>query len=357
MNILKLFIITRNDYDIIEEFIIYHSKIVGFENIIIIDLKSDNKIVLEIYNKYKDKLIIFYENDNLEKMKQIDYYNKYMNMYKNEADFLWALEVREFIYLANEENSKIIRDPEIIKDYLNNLSLEYDYFKILNYDWSIPNTNSPDYNNYKHHHPINSITSFIRTQYKDKLNGQSKTFYRASNFINTWLDNSSGTTINNKRYVTNFGLFNFYYTGKQRCIERAINMCLSYNYIKKDESKEVIIAKLEKLVFENKLVGSIYIKELYYHLKREYIIFLFLIFIKRYPELDELNTHTFDKILLNNKKLIFINCSEKKANDNDMSIFPDINKINDLLNSETIKLIDNDNIHQIGIYDITEYSE
>ena len=300
--IAKIFTVTKDEYDLIEDFILYYGKIFGYNNLIIIDNMSTNQHVLNIYKKYPVNVV--YES-GYQKGKQGEHFTKYMNMYKTKAKYLIGVDTDEFLYVMNSNKTT---SYENIIDYLNHLPSDYDIFRIKYYDWSVPNKYSSDYIDYKHIRPVRHIKLFKRNSNENLTR---KNFYKANNFIDTASGNHHGHTTNNKPFITQLGYLHFSNTGKKRTIERAMNICIGYDYISKNDNKDVIINKLEENVLKRVGCNGFHRRdELYYFMRREYIINLFVKYIKRFPEKKELDIHINKNTTLKQKEIEFKGCNE-----------------------------------------------
>src|SRR5271154_1859977 len=100
----KIFTVTKNEYDLIESFILYYGSNFGYDNVIIIDNGSDNNDVLNIYSKYKVKGVKIHTELGYKNNLQGDHFTKYMKMYKTEADWLIGLDTDEFLVLNDDNN-------------------------------------------------------------------------------------------------------------------------------------------------------------------------------------------------------------------------------------------------------------
>jgi len=109
MTKIKVICVTKNEYDLIEHFIIYYGYLFGYNNVNIIDNISTDENVIKVYEKYIPLGInVFYE-PNYEYNGQADAFNKYMNLEKSKCDFLIGLDTDEFLFSC--ENFKNGLDP------------------------------------------------------------------------------------------------------------------------------------------------------------------------------------------------------------------------------------------------------
>jgi len=330
MTTLKIFTVTKDEYDLIEDFIIYHASIVGFENIVIIDNMSSDERVLNIYKKY-NQVKIHYET-GYQNFKQGEHFTKYMNMYKHDAKYLIGMDTDEFIYILDENGNPT---NKMILEYLETLPHTHDMFSIKYYDYSIPNINSKDYINYKHERPSVNINRFARKNENHMIN---KLFFRGSNFLASGCGNHDGKTVLNAHMMTNIGYLHFNNTGKQRSIERARNICAGYDFINVNDSEERQLYKLEPMILSNYTsIGNHRVKEIYYFYRKKSIIDLFDKYIKRLPNKDELNYHTYDKVTMQQKIMEFIKCDEAFKNRNVQTVEYNERQLIDLIYEEDLK--------------------
>jgi sugar phosphate isomerase/epimerase len=234
----KIFTVTRDEYDLIEDFIIYYGSIFGYNNVVIIDNGSTHEKVLDIYKYYTNHGVEIVYESNYKGNGQGNAFTKHMLRYKEKAQYLIGLDTDEFIFLDNHE-----LDPTAIRRYLHELDPSITMFSINMWYSSIPSACSSDYIDGKHNHPVESIEWFYLM---DTPTHQSKKFYRGSEFI--WTGNGNHSGITSKGGVatrSRLSLFHFTSTGTTRSFERSKNICIAYGYINKEDSDEVIIHKLK----------------------------------------------------------------------------------------------------------------
>ena len=130
--IVKIFTVTKNETDLIEDFLIYNGKLVGFKNIVVIDNCSTCPIVLSIYKKYLKMGITIVHEPNYESGGQGLAYTKHMKKYRDKCQFLIGLDTDEFI---NVENIQFY-------PYLLGLPKHATKFKVTKYMSSIPDPSS-----------------------------------------------------------------------------------------------------------------------------------------------------------------------------------------------------------------------
>ena len=111
---IKLFTMVKDEDDIVEDWILYHGSIFGYDNLYIVDnMSTDN--TYEIIQKYQKKGVNIYSHSNyLEKgniMKQL--------IDNNPCTIAFPLDIDEFIVYYDKKSNKISTDN--IVTYLHNL--------------------------------------------------------------------------------------------------------------------------------------------------------------------------------------------------------------------------------------------
>jgi hypothetical protein len=222
--IAKVFTVTKNEYDLIEDFIQYYGTIFGYENVVIIDNGSDHPAVLDVYERYKSKGITIYMALGYKNLQQAEHFTAAMSKYKNSAEFLIGLDTDCFFCVKNR------CDKETIISYLRDLPKEYDIFVMKKFYMSVVDPASPNYKDNKLIRPTDCTTFVLRDGYAGVT--VSHVFYRAQNFVSTGIGNHGGITTTNKRFFCDDVAYVHYHdTGKRRHLERCRAILLAYGYI------------------------------------------------------------------------------------------------------------------------------
>jgi hypothetical protein len=239
----KIFTLTKNEYDLIEDFINYYGKIFGYENLIIIDNMSDDERVINIYKKYENKINIVYEEGYANKGG--DHFTKYMLKEKNNCDYMIGLDTDEFL-IYNENNEYHSHD---LKNYLDEyLTKNNEYSQIkVRYLQNMPTENKILYNN-----SVFDFTYFIEI-WKGNLQLR-KTFYKSSEFIRTVGGNHGGLSTNKNILFSNeLCYLHYQYVGKKRQYERSEELVYGLNYINKTDD---LVVKFNKIINANNKTHS-----------------------------------------------------------------------------------------------------
>lgn len=296
--IIKIFVVTKNEYDLIEDWVKFYGNIFGYENLTIIDTGSDNKIVLDFYEKLKINgkvnLIIDYgyEGDS-----QGDKFSKYMNIEKekNSCDFLLGCDTDNFLFI--KDKNKIVKE-----DYFNFFkSLPKDKNKFLiHYSLDSLVEKNPNYKDNKYIIPT-KCNSFIISA------SVCINFYRTQSFISTSNGNHQGVTEpDEKPLLTNLGMYHFNNTGILRHEERAIEICKGYKFFEYLPPININNCKnnyknFEDFFLKNLCYSGIHrIIQAYSFILRRYVFFLF----NEYADESFMTIDNFYKVLYSNKNIL-----------------------------------------------------
>ena len=230
--IVKIFTVTKNETDLIEDFLLYNGKLVGFKNIVVIDNCSTCPIVLSIYKKYIKKGIEIVYEPNYEAGGQGLAYTTHMKRFRSKCSFLIGLDTDEFINVENVQ----------LYPYLLGLPKNATKFKVSRYMSSIPDPCSPTYVDQSVVRPVANIHTFKLETAKPP-----KYFFRAADFLSTVNGCHQGRTTNNVSLDVSLTYVHFHNTGCRRSIERARGIICGYNYTDIDSSMSKQLEDLSKV--------------------------------------------------------------------------------------------------------------
>jgi len=252
----KVFTVTKNETDLIEDFIIYHGKIFGFSNIIIIDNMSTCPIVKDVYSKYMKIGITVVSESRYDGTSQGNAFSKHMLRYKKLCTFLIGMDTDEF-FMSNKGSAEKMKN-EIVK-YLTSLPNNVSKIMVKKYITSVPDPMSPGYIGNKVLRPATNIKTFTLEETSPR-----KYFFRADNFISTVNGCHNGKVTSGITYTTDDIIYaHFHNTGNRRSIERARLIVSGYKYTDTDLP---ILEQLEDMERVTSGIGS--------HRVLEYSIFL-----------------------------------------------------------------------------------
>jgi hypothetical protein len=111
----KLFTIVKDEVDIVEEWLIYHGCMFGWNNIFIIDNYSSDG-TWEKINEFKDLVNIFREHDY---SKKGDYMRNLINRHCHNGEIAFPIDIDEFVVYY--DNNTLSVDKDLINNYINTL--------------------------------------------------------------------------------------------------------------------------------------------------------------------------------------------------------------------------------------------
>lgn len=259
----KLFTVTKNEYDLIEDFILYYGNLFGFENLIVIDNGSDDEHVLQVYERYIPRGLTVVVEKGYEGDRQASHFTKHMNLHKSSCDWLIGLDTDEFLAYKDGDDYKCEDLVPRLEKFLSDLDQSYDKV-CLNQLWSYcPITTI------QATRPALEITEFFNSNTALCVR---KRIFRASNFISVIVGNHDGKTVRNKEYVipsNEFVYLHYHNTGFKRQIERARIICAAYGYININTDEKSIYEAICRLTATS---GGHRIKQLRNFLQRKLIL-------------------------------------------------------------------------------------
>jgi len=111
--LLKIIVPTLDEETLIEPFIVYYGKLIGFENIILFDNYSASEKVKNIYEKYKHLIHIFYTKSHFDTQYSNDCFDNLITFLKNSCKYICKLDTDEF--LAMYENDRFVNKNRFIE--------------------------------------------------------------------------------------------------------------------------------------------------------------------------------------------------------------------------------------------------
>jgi hypothetical protein len=200
----------KDEEDVVKEWIEYHGKLVGFENLYIIDnYSSDN--TYNICNEYCSRGV------HLEKKQNYKEKGNYMTEYKNniDSDIFIPIDIDEFICYYDKEN-KII-SPEKTLEYLKELyNTNYGILK-MNYLFPIRTNNNKD------------LSKFTHATYED-YKEFAKTFIIKKNAPSHLIFDHGNHYTHGKHFVSDLVLIHYTHRSHEQYIIKCINNVAGLGY-------------------------------------------------------------------------------------------------------------------------------
>lgn len=236
---IHIFTVSKDERDLIEDFILYNGLLFGFQNLTIIDNGSTDTDVLKVYRRYiKLGISVVYER-GYEGNSQGAIFTKYMLRKKHETsknkkgNFVIGMDTDEFIVHA-DLMCKTGITPDImfksITHELNVIPKNSTKVKMTKYFSSVPDPSDDTFKNGAHDRPCVSITNFIQEVMKPP-----KTFFRAHAFMSTVNGCHTGRVSMGTEYrMEKLAYVHYHNTGCFRSVERARNIIAGYGYVNVD---------------------------------------------------------------------------------------------------------------------------
>ena len=222
MPIIKIFVVTKDEYDLIEDWTHFYGKIFDYSNLYIIDTGSENPVVLDFYKYARTIGVNIIIDPGYTANSQGQKFTKYMLEVKSQAnsDFLLGCDTDNFLVLPNKR--KIVKEDYF--NYFDELPKDRNKFCIHSSIDSVVNIDYKYINN-KYLRPVHDTNTFY------KSGTVSINFYRTNSFISTTNGNHSGiTNPDQETFMTKFQMYHYHYTGLDRIFERALVICNGYQY-------------------------------------------------------------------------------------------------------------------------------
>lgn len=262
--LVKIFCMSYNETYLLEDFILYHGNLFGFENIVIIDNNSTDETVLNIYNHYKPKGVTVFCEKNTNRCYQDIYTTNIMLQYKDKCKFMLPLDTDEFFFVIGKHTDRI--DKEDVLDFFRNMDTEnIGVYHFRNFYWSFANPSSSDYVNGVHKRPVRNIVNFKQIITDDNFHSirelpYMKSFFNAKEFISVSHGNHGGVSSIPIAKSVNCGFFHYHNTGIKQNIEKAKLHSERIEFISENDNVQIAYTKLLE---SNVTWGRVYFYRIY----------------------------------------------------------------------------------------------
>ncbi len=219
----KVFCLTKNEYDLLEDYLVFYGSLVGYDNIVVIDNGSSHPRIPEIYSEFEKKGVNIHV-DRRQMRKQADMMTDVMRLYQNQCEFMMPLDTDEFIYNTKGQTITMETIARVLLDIPKSFTGIF-YKHVMD---SVVDPNDPSYKNFCHDRPVRSMTKF-------KSSHIQKVIIRSSAFNYLIMGNHEANTHYGYRMIsTDLGLLHFHNTGPARKYERALQTITELGFIKAD---------------------------------------------------------------------------------------------------------------------------
>ena len=264
--IVKIFTVTKNETDLLEDFVHYHGSIFGYSNVVLIDNDSDCEIVLELYRKFRRMGVIVEKHSSYRGPSQGEAFTKYMSKYRHQCKFMVGLDTDEFIQFPDfmtitknfSQKTSVPYLRNRFRAYFSGLRSDASKFNVVTYFNSVPDPSDITYKDQKVLRPARDIVHFSQAPAKPK-----KCFFRSETFLSTVNGCHNGEVSKGVEVTSNLCYVHFHSTGARRSVERARSIVAGYGYADVDSPPE---SQLRQLAEVSSPIGS--------HRVLEYALFL-----------------------------------------------------------------------------------
>jgi hypothetical protein len=264
---LKIFLMTKNEPELLENWILYHSYIFGLDNIYVLD-GSDDSRALRVFEKFQPRgLTVRFSSAGLNEL--AGELTEMMHLYKGTDNFLIKMDTDEFLAYTPDPNSIIkyegthaaIRESSYcklknwllsagglarptnnklqitnFKDFFERLPVTGQSYKASFTCWSKPKTQSVK-------DICEEITVFSPLHMTDF-----KSFFHSSSFVSVDLGCHAGVSTNNSGVIqTGLCIIHFHSTSVEDSARRARQVLLSHGYISEHDSSKEQVLQLQRL--------------------------------------------------------------------------------------------------------------
>ena len=251
---LKVVLKTYNEDFYLEEWLKYYEKIIGLENVIILDHESSSEKVKEIYKKYEDKVIIlkFPRKRNHDHIHNTELLSVFFDFIRENCKFFCILDTDEFLCRYDGE--------KIVSNNITEKIIEQSNHSVIGIPWLNGYFKGEDLEKPSEINSFNGNPKHVRN-----LIVAGKIVVRNDNYEHIVAHNrrTPGVQISSDVFLLHIKKANI----KNR-IKSQINTCVTFGFITEEESKdrETILKKLEP-IFKDAKANCV--KEVYHHLKNE----------------------------------------------------------------------------------------
>ena len=239
--IIKAFVVTKNEHDLIEDFVIYYSELFGMENVHVIDDRSDHPGVLEVYERYARRgLRVHRAGPSYEDTGQGDAFTEAMRAQSGSCDAMVALDTDEFLCAvvpsAAEGGlglaSSLSCSPPLVRSAVEDLLSQPDVggVRLFASRWrSACDPESPHYVDNRILRPARNSTAFVPEPPVPKW------IFASAAYGGTANGNHRGNLIRGRVAEADgrLGMLHFHDTGGRRNYERCEQIVLGYRYVRR----------------------------------------------------------------------------------------------------------------------------
>lgn len=222
--LVKAIVLSKNEYDLIEPFLMFYGSLFGYENIVVVDNGSTHEAVLQTYEKYTQKGVTV-KVDKRPFTQVAEIMTDYIRELRGTCEWICILETDEFIFWTPTQNEKDAIVPK--NKIFEFLRMIPEHISILRYEAfynCAVDPSDPGYEGYKYTCAPAQIHRFYDCNW-DKIIVRADKFDR----VTQW-SHHSAVTDGIRVIIKELGLLHFHQTGAMRTFERSLQLIQGYNY-------------------------------------------------------------------------------------------------------------------------------
>jgi hypothetical protein len=287
MTLVKILVLTKNEYDLIEPFLVYYGTLYGFENIVVLDNASTDPRVLDVYERFQSLgVTVRTEARPFEKVGEFT--NEHICQIRDDpamaCEWMMLMETDEFaIWTPHAEDPSAMAEEgaSAIRQFLEGLPDDVhivQFGKVFN---AAVNPKDAGYENQKYTYPPAQMTKFF-DPYVDK------NIVRLSSFdhVIQWphiMASRGGRTI----VAPEVGMLHYHATGARRLFERSRTIVEGCNFMDLNAPLQMQLPIMSHLM---KMHVANYHRVAYYRkcIMRQWIVRTFEVCKGRLPTVQEL---------------------------------------------------------------------
>ena len=221
----KVVLITKDERDILDDFLTFYGTIFGYENVLVVDNGSTDPDVVASLERFAAKGVVV-RVDARPFPQAVQFMSEHMASLRGTCRWILPLETDEFIFMLKRANdSKYATNRNDVMEYLASVPDNVSVIKYGAFYGSAVNPSDPDYSCGVYPRPAAQMERFYNQ-------GWDKLIVRASAFegMSQWCHHtrtSTGDTI----VSDSLGLLHFHETGFRRQVDSAVRVIDSYHYV------------------------------------------------------------------------------------------------------------------------------
>ena len=213
--LVKVLVLSKNEYDLIEPFLRFYGYLFGYENIVVIDNGSTHKDVLRVYEEYRAKGVEI-KVDARPLTTNDDLMTEHIRSLRGSCEWLCLLETDEFMFWTQtKDDTEAVVPKDTITQFLKDVPSDISILRFGSFLNSCVDPQDDGYKDYRYSCPPRQIVRFTDANW-DKIIVRLDDFDR----VTQWPHHARA--IKGERVAVNsLGLLHYHETGMLRKFERS----------------------------------------------------------------------------------------------------------------------------------------